>query len=105
MTPTLQEAPVATSKQYLDFLVSAKAYAATAAGLVATVATALLAVYGPDTPVGHVLVVAAAAAGAVLTFVTTYKVPNLTVEEAEDDEFDVSPTEFDGEGGIPDETL
>lgn len=42
------------------------------AALIGSVATALLAIYGPDTQVGHVLTVVVA----IVTAVATYAVPN-----------------------------
>lgn len=75
---------MATTPQYLKPLESAKAYVA----LVGTIATALLAVFAADTPVGQVLTIVAIVATAVATF----RVPNAE-----------APTEgeayFDGHGG------
>ena len=90
---------MATSKQYLNVLESAKAYVAAIAGLITTVATALLAVYGPETQVGHVLTVAVAVAGAILTFLGTYAIPNA---DARDADFDPEDEElfYDGHGGV-----
>lgn len=71
-TPNHQEAPVATTPQILNPLESAKAYIA----LVGSVATALLAVFTADSPVGNVLVVVSVVA----TTLGTFAVPNKTAE-------------------------
>jgi len=60
----------------MKFAQSAKAYAA----LVGSIATALLAVFGPDTTVGHVLTVLAVIA----TAVTTYRIPNAPADTVTD---------------------
>jgi hypothetical protein len=85
MTPNHQEAPVATTPQYLKPLEAAKAYVA----LVGTIATALLAVFAGDETVGKVLTVIAVVA----TAIATYKVPNADPEP----EFDEGNF-YDGHG-------
>jgi len=61
----------------MHILVNAKAYVA----LVGSIATALLAVYGADTPVGHWLTVVSVVATAVGTWAVPNQSPTLTVPE------------------------
>ena len=82
---------MASSKQYLT-LESAKAYVAGVAALITTVATSLLAIYGPETPLGHALTVAVAVAGSLTAFLATYKVPNAE-----------APAEVEADGAMGDE--
>lgn len=84
MTSTPQEAPVATNP-ITHPLEAAKAYVA----LVGTIATALLAVYGPETEVGQWLTVLAVVATAVATFA----VPNAAAR-------DTAGVHYDGHGGV-----
>lgn len=69
---------MATTNPLTRPLEAAKAYIA----LLGTVATALLAVYGPDTAVGHWLTVISIVATAVATFV----VPNAQARSAVDED-------------------
>lgn len=70
---------MATTNPLTKPLEAAKAYVA----LVGSLATALLAVYGPDTQIGHWLTVIVAVATAVATFV----VPNADADPDDDFEF------------------
>jgi len=70
---------VADVPQYLKPLEAAKAYVA----LIGSIAVGLLAVYGPETPVGQVLTVLAIIATAIGTFV----VPNAEAQYGNEAEF------------------
>lgn len=87
---------MATSNPLTHPLEAAKAYVA----LIGSIATALLAVYGPDSEVGKVLVVISAVATAVVTFaVPNAKAPAEPEHEVVQGEVVNDPTHYDGHGG------